>query len=365
MSRRLYIHVGLQKTGTSYLQAALLRSTEQLTAQGLDLVPPTKRECFELMVVVRNRYESRRDPASDRATVERFTGQLEKARGSRAVFSQESLAAAGPGQIERLLAACGDREVHAVITVRDLARQLPSMWQEDLKAGGTTGFGPYLRELQALERAGKAKAPWIHLDPPTVAGRWAAALSPERVHVITVPPAGSPTDLLLARFAKVLDLDPARLEPEDKPSNSSIGQVQAEVLRRVNAELPDEVHRRYVYGDVVKRQFGAQVLGVQQKQRILVPAKYRSWCEEVSERQVAELERGGYAVEGSLADLRCTETAFAEGSSRPSEREVAAASVTALAAMLAARGTAEAERRTGEIRVGDEGLLKRVKRKLR
>lgn len=364
MSRRLYVHVGLQKTGTSYLQAALLGSTEQLTAQGLDLVPPTKRECFELMVVIRNRYEARRDEASDRATVERFTAQLDKAPGSRAVFSQESLAAAGPGQIERLLAACGDREVHAVITVRDLARQLPSMWQEDLKAGGTTGFGAYVRGLQEQERAGKAKAPWIHLDPPTVAARWAAALSADRVHVITVPPAGSPTDLLLERFARVLDVDPARLEPEDRPSNSSLGQVQAEVLRRVNAELPEEVHRRYVYGDVVKRQFGAQVLGAQEKQRILVPAKFRPWCEEVSERQVAALAEGGYRVEGSLEDLRCTEAAFAEGSTRPSEREVAAASVTAIAAMLAARGTAEAERRTGEIRVGDEGLLTKVKRRI-
>ena len=364
MSRRLYVHVGLQKTGTSYLQAALLNSTAQLAEQGLDLVPPSKRECFELMVVIRNRYEARRDEASDRATIERFAGQLDRAPGSRAVFSQESLGAAKPAQIERLLEACGDREVHAVITVRDLARQLPSMWQEDLKAGGTSGFGAYVRTLQEQERSGKAKAPWIHLDPPTVAGRWAAALSADRVHVITVPPAGSPTDLLLQRFARVLDVDPARLEPEDRPSNSSLGLVQAEVLRRVNAELPEEVHRRYVYGDVVKRQFGAQVLGAQEKQRILVPTKFQSWCEEVAERQVAELGTGGYRVEGSLEDLRCTEAAFSDAGTRPSERDVAAASVTAIASMLAARGTAEAQRRTGEIRVGDDGILGKVKRRL-
>ena len=76
----------------------------------------------------------------------------------------------------------------------------------------------------------------------------------------------------------------------------------------------------------------------------------------MAERQVAELEQGGYRVVGSLEDLRCADSAFAESGTKPTEREVAAASVTALASMLAARGTAEAERRTGRIGAGRDGL---------
>ena len=38
-SRRLYVHIGLPKTGTSFLQAALLHNREVLAEQGLDLVP--------------------------------------------------------------------------------------------------------------------------------------------------------------------------------------------------------------------------------------------------------------------------------------------------------------------------------------
>ncbi|MET0525112.1 MAG: hypothetical protein ABWZ91_09935 [Nocardioides sp.] len=364
-ARRLFLHVGLQKTGTSYLQAALLRSRESLADQGLDLVPPTKRECFELMVVVRDRYESRRDPVSDRNILERFTAQLEAAPGSRAIFSQESLAAAGPPQIERLLAACGDREVHVVLTVRDLARQLPSSWQEDVKAGGTTALVPYLRRLRSLEQSGRARHPWIHLDPPEVLARWAENLSPDRVHVVTVPPSGSPTTLLLERFARVLEVDPTRFEPEDRPSNSSLGMVQAEVLRRVNTELPEEVHRRYVYSDVVKRSFGTRVLGPQSGRKILVPGQFRPWCAEVAERQIADLDAAGYRVEGSLAELRSTDSAFADDFQRPTEREIAAASVSALATMLAARGRAEAARRSGRIRAGRYAAVDRSWRRLR
>src|SRR5215210_7894517 len=137
-SRRLYVHIGMQKTGTSYLQAAMLRNRTVLKEQGLDLVPPSKREAFELMLLVRDRYKPTLDPPSVADSLTRFSALLERAAGSRALISQESLQVAGPHQIRRLLDACGDREVHVIVTVRDLARQLPSSWQQLLKGGGTT-----------------------------------------------------------------------------------------------------------------------------------------------------------------------------------------------------------------------------------
>ena len=364
-SRQLFVHVGLQKTGTSYLQAAMLNSREALAAHGLDLVPPTKRESFELMLVVRDRYGSRRDPVSDERILRRFSGQLDAAAGPRAVLSQESLAAAGPRQIERLLAACGDREVHVVATVRDLARQLPSSWQEQVKAGGTSPYPQYLEDLQELERTGNGRNPWIHLDPPRVLGRWQRAVPASRIHVVTVPPSGSSTTLLLARLARVLGVDPVHLEPEDRPSNSSLGHVQAEILRRVNAELGDGIRGSHVYGDVVKRAFGRRVLAPQPSARkILVPAELRPWCDAVTERQVAELAAAGYHVEGSLDDLRCADAAFAADVAEPTEDEVARSSVSALATMLTARGEAVAERRSGRIVVETPGFLARVRRRL-
>ena len=362
-ARRLYLHVGLQKTGTSYLQAALLNSRESLADAGLDLVPPTKRESFELMVVVRDRYADRRDDESDRNILDRFTRQLAAAKGAAAVYSQESLAAASPAQVERLLGACGDREVHVVVTVRDLPRALPSAWQEEIKAGSTVRFGRHLRRLRRQEREGAGRNPWIHLDAPAVLARWAEHLPTERLHVVTVPPSGSAPTLLLERFATVLGVDPVHLEPEARPANTSLGLVQAEVLRRVNAQLPEQVHRRYVYSDVVKRSFASGVLGTQEGERILVPATYRGWCEEVTARQVEALR--GYDVVGSLDDLACSDRYFATERQRAGQRDVASASISALATMLAERGTAVAERRTGEIKVGPTSTLGKVWARLR
>ena len=368
-ARRIFVHVGLQKTGTSYLQAALLASRDRIAEAGLDLVPPTKRECFELMVVVRNRYEARRDPESDRNTLERFTAQLREAPGSRAVYSQESLAPASRAQMQRLLDACDGREVHVVLTVRDLARGIPSAWQEELKAGGTATYPEYLVRLQAQESDAQPRRPWIHLDAAAVLRRWSEAVPADRIHVVTVPPPGSHPTALLERFARVLEVDPSLLTPEDRPSNSSLGHVQAEVLRRVNAGLPEEAHRRYIYAEVVKRGFARGVLGAQEREKVLVPAELRPWCDAVTERQTAEIAAAGYRVEGSLDDLGCLDSAFVDELRSPSEGEVAAASVAALTSMLAARASEEAARRTGRIVVDGTparppGLVGRLRRRL-
>lgn len=358
--RRLYIHIGLQKTGTSYLQGVMLESTRELATQGLDLVPPTKRESFELMSVIRDRYASRREPGSDEAVLARFSEQLAHATRSRALLSQESLAAATRSQIHRLVAACGDREVHVVVTVRDLARQLPSSWQQDLKAGNTLAYVPYLEGLLARERANGAGHHWIHLDPPKVLARWAAAVPPHRIHVVTVPPAGSSPTQLLERFCRVLEIDPTRLSVPAWAANTSLGRDQAELLRRVNAQLPPELHRRHVYGDVAKRYFAAQVLGSQRPIKILVPAQFQDWCERVTERQIGSLEAAGYGVVGSLEDLRCAASSFSEQEREPTEHEVAASATSALVTILTERGSSTATRPQGRAKA--KGLVRRLGR---
>ena len=60
----VYVHIGLMKTGTSYLQSIYWNSQDQLRALGLDLVPATRRDTFHLMLDVRGRYQPGSDPAS-------------------------------------------------------------------------------------------------------------------------------------------------------------------------------------------------------------------------------------------------------------------------------------------------------------
>ncbi len=342
--RRLYVHIGLQKTGTSYLQAVMLGNRDELAAQGADLVPATKRQTFELMLAVRERYQPGRDPESVTDALPRFTRALAGATGSRAILSQESLAAAPRHQVRRFLEACGDREVHVVATVRDLARQIPSAWQQYLKSGGTLDYEPFLENIREAEQTGSRSRSWLHLDAPAILARWTAELGPDRAHVVTVPPSGSAPTLLLERFARVLDVDASRLRLEDRPHNAGLGRVQADLLRRVNHELPDELLRRQVYGNIGKRYLASQVLSSQVTDKIRVPGPYRDWVEETSARQVAALAEAGYAVVGDLADLRCVDSSFADDERPPTDGEITDAAVAALARVLELRADRTARR---------------------
>jgi hypothetical protein len=347
--RRLYVHIGMQKTGTSYLQGAMLHNRGVLADQGLDLVPPTKRETFELMLLVRDRYKPALDPDSVPESLEKFSAALRRAPGSRALVSQESLAVAGPHQIRRLLDACGDREVHVIVTVRDLARQLPSSWQQLIKSGGTQTYLRFVRQAQAREQQGSDRRPWTHLNVLAVLARWSEAVGPERVHVVTVPPSGSPPTALLERYCGVLGVDPDRMAPEETRGNISLGRVQAELLRRVNSELPAELRPRQVYGNIGKRFFAAQVLAAQEPSPILVPAEFRAWCDEVADRQIKTIDSAGYGVTGQLEDLRCPDAAFSEEDDSATHREVESAAVEALVRILALRAE------TGRRRAGAPG----------
>ena len=91
---RLYLHIGLQKTGTSYLQSIMWRNQDLLRELGLDLVPPSKRETFHLMLKVRDRYNPEFDPPSVASALEKLPGQLAAASQPTALISEESLAPA-------------------------------------------------------------------------------------------------------------------------------------------------------------------------------------------------------------------------------------------------------------------------------
>jgi hypothetical protein len=361
--RPLYLHIGLQKTGTSYLQSVFWESQAELQRQGLDLVPDSKRATFHLMLRVRDRYNPAVDPAGAGRALERYPQQLAAASGSRALTSEESLAPAKPQQIERLMAACRDRDVHLIVTLRDLARSIPSAWQEQVKAGSPQTYDEYLEQL--VRQQGNTDSPlWRNKDIPAILDRWEAFVPADRVHIVTVPPSGSDPQALLRRYCSVLDIDPAGLQRASGARNEALGRVQAELLRRVNAQLDESYRRRDVYGDIGKRLFAMGILGPQKGERLKVPQVYEEWCSEVSARYVERLASREYDVSGDPADLMPSPSAFGPETERPSDAEVAEAATAALASLLTTQMTKLRRRKASSRDNTAAGRLRRVTRNL-
>jgi hypothetical protein len=210
--------------------------------------------------------------------------------------------------VERITADFQPAEVHVVVTARDLARQLPSDWQEQVKHSHTVTLDRFVDDLVTLGL--DAPRPFGELfwglhDVAHVLRHW-SKLPPERVHVITIPQAGHSVDTLWRRFAGLIGVLNNRYEPVDVRTNHAMGAVEAEFLRRFNIVSRDLLTSDQ--GPTVNMILGQRILGGRSERGpIRLPERHYSWVAARSEQMANELAGGGYDVIGDLRELLVAE----------------------------------------------------------
>ena len=367
-TRRAYVHVGPPKTGTSYLQSVLWQSGAALKEQGITALPTPAgaMASTQLMYAVRGRLRKRLDTSTAEEILGRFADEARAAETPHILVTQEQLAAAEPDQAEGLFSRLPGHEVHLVVTARSVARQVPSSWQERVKTRSRKSYEDYVRAV--VERSEDGQPFWDNQDLPDVIRRWSGSLPPERVHVVTVPPPGSAPDLLLARYCQALGIDHTALSTGTTRSNSSLGLVQAEVLRRVNVALGDRLPRpRDGYSKVARWFLAVRVLQPQGGRPPLMPAWTEPWCRETSLEWIDTLRKEGYDVVGDLDDLLPDPSHFATEELSVGDDQVAESAVAALAEVLVIRDREDAELTRLRARVAEleQQLAARWPRRLR
>jgi hypothetical protein len=223
------------------------------------------------------------------------------------IISHEILATASREHVRRALDSFGAvGGVDVVVSVRDLVRQIPAEWQENVKHRRTIGYHDFLSEIQDPESTGKlATWFWGVQDIPSILDRWGADLPPERVHVLTVPKPGAPRNLLWERFASVFGLVPEDFDTStvDK-ANPSLGVAESALLVRinklVNGVLPNEQYRELVRELLAHRTLSRR----EQAVRLRLPDDVRGWAVARSEEWIELLATRPYDVVGSLEELR-------------------------------------------------------------
>jgi len=340
--REMYVHVGVPKTGTTFLQTVLWKAKRDLREeQGLTLPGRRSEDHVHAAQDLRGLHDAKQYSARSHGGLERFEAALKNIRTPRALFTQELLAPSTYEQVDRFLGLFEDFDVHVIITARDLARQIPSGWQQRVKRRVGTSYADYLATV--LDDPDMAYAFWRSQDIAEVARRWGKPLSPDRVHIVTLPPSGAPPGLLLERFCSVIGVDPERLDTDVARDNSSLSAPQAELMRRVNLALGDRlVHRQEGYNRLAKRYFAKGVLAQQIGPAVKLPARYAKRTRLLSAQMIAEIRDQGYDVVGDLADLEPTIFGESAGDAEQfdavvTDATVADAGVEALATVLAQR----------------------------
>jgi hypothetical protein len=298
----VFLHLGLAKTGTTSIQAALEQSQERYAAHGLCLPGgrhhAQRRAAYDL---VGRRIEG--DRGSVAGSFRQLVEAVDRCDTPRAVVSEELLALAQPRHVRRLGRALGAHQLEVVIGVRDLGRTLLSGWQQEVVNAQTFGWRTFADAVRDPDRGAvrAGVAFWLRHDVLRVLDTWERLVPRDRVHLVTLPPPGSPGEVLLDRFADAVGLPADVLRLDGSPRNTSLGPVELEVVRRLNLGLGDLPRRQYLA--VVERGIrpGLQRPGVR---ALALPPEDLGWVAERSAELVDRLRERGYQVHGDLEELR-------------------------------------------------------------
>lgn len=306
MSRRVYLHIGAPKTGTTYLQDRLAVNARTLAANGVHfpttsaLVSPGLaqfRGALDLLGQDWGGAPGHADGAWD-ALARRI-----KRRSGTVVISHEILAPATPGQVAKAMRDLAGSEIHVVYTARDLGRQIPAAWQESIKQGRRWSYGRF------VDRFEKGRT-WFHraFDVPRVLGTWGAGLPPERVHVVTVPhsrPEHQHGDPLWLRMCEVLGIDPAWAPLDSDRSNQSLGIAETQVVRQLNRRMDRQARRESSYDELIRDMLAQGELARGRKSAaVTLPPDHYPWVEEQAERWIEWIVGSGVDVVGDVEELR-------------------------------------------------------------
>jgi len=298
MARRVFLHIGLPKTGTTFLQTVMWHNKRRLRRQGV-LYPGSRRmDHYRASQVVRD------VPAGvlgeHAGAWESLVTSLEE-WPKTGVISHEFFSMASASQAERAVSRLEPAEVHVVVTARDYVRQFPAVWQEGLKMHRDLTLDEFMDGV--LERETRGAWGWDSQDIPAVLNRWGKAVPADRVHLVTVPRPGAPRDLLWRRWCEVLGLDADAFDLDVAFGNESLGAAQAALLQRVKPYLSEEFEGGAVRHRWFRQYFGHEVLVPQAGERFGLRSHHADALRAMALEAVRSIEDAGYDVVGDLDEL--------------------------------------------------------------
>ncbi|HLR85202.1 MAG TPA: hypothetical protein VK059_09630 [Nocardioidaceae bacterium] len=301
---KVFLHVGAPKTGTSMVQELLYNNRKTLAEHGI-LYPGRRRDAHFLAAL---------------DLLERTWGGLEvDAPGSwdylvgkaqkwddTVVISHEVFAGASEEQAKRAISSLEGCDVHIVYTARDLTRQIPAEWQEQVKHRKKLTYSAFLSDL-AREESQSYSSRWfwaVH-EWPDVLRRWSVDLPEENVHLVTVPPPGAPRALLIDRLLSLWGIEQDWLTKESHRANVSLGAVETTVIRKINKRNPPTTYDGPYYREWVRELLAHRTLaGREGARRLILPPDQHDWARDITTGWIDDLRTHSYDVRGDLEELR-------------------------------------------------------------
>jgi hypothetical protein len=296
MARRVFVHIGTMKSGTSYVQALFDANRAKVVEQGL--LWTAAADCF---LATDDLLGTRRIRPGLEGAWARLEEQLTGHPGD-ALISNELLAVVNSRKRARLVDALQPSDVRIIITARDLGRVIPSQWQTGARNRDTVGWSDYVQAICGNADDDAAAGFWRRQDVPEIIRRWSRQVPVGNITVVLVPPSGVGPELTGERFGSVVGIDTSGFTaPND--GNPSVGGYSAELLRRINERTAslDWVHYRWAFKNGLARLVLAE-RAAQEPSIKLTPDQLRLIGRR-SASMIDQLASSGVRIVGDLSDL--------------------------------------------------------------
>ncbi|MGW0600703.1 hypothetical protein ACWD11_26755 [Streptomyces sp. NPDC002776] len=250
------LHIGPHKTGTTSIQGALFGAKEAMAAHGVDF-PATSRHPMSAALAVCGRPGMMGDAEPGERHWETLVEQVAATGRRTSVISSEFFADAPDDEtIERIVRELSGDRVHVLVTLRPLARIMPSQWQQYVQNGLRMGYEDWLRHMLKKPPYEKPNPSfWRRHRHDRLVERWVRVTGADRVTVVVVD--DRDRGGLMRTFEALLGLPENLLHEVPDTANRSLTLAETEMLRNLNVEfrgneLPDEFYSQLIrYGAVL------------------------------------------------------------------------------------------------------------------
>ncbi|MFY0407446.1 hypothetical protein [Solicola sp. PLA-1-18] len=236
----------------------------------------------------------------------RLLEEIEQCGAERVVVSSEFFADADDQAARRVVEDLGGSSVHVVVTLRPLARILPSQWQQFVQARLVTPYEEWLHQM--LDGAPPADPPpgfWRRHRHDLLVRRWAEAVGTENLTVVMAE--GPDRDRPLHVFENLVGLRRGTLVPDPEDSNRSLSADEVALVRALNSEVArhDEIDLA-AYNRLVR--FGMCRLLVKEpmsadRPRLTTPRWAVERAQEIGSQAAESIHESGVRVIGDVALL--------------------------------------------------------------
>jgi hypothetical protein len=240
--RRLIIHAGFHKSGTTALQEAFDAQSEELKAAGIVYPNIGRKAHHRIAWALTGRawgWSKRGGEKTSRKHWEQLAKSINSSKAETILISSEFFSELKGDSIRTIFSEIKERKIEVIFTVRPLVKLLSSSYQQYLKYGTKSDYTSWLHSV--LDNPGESKINptfWMRHFHGRVVARWVDVFGAKSVTVIIVDE--SQPEFLFNSINNYLGLPQGFLKAQKTGSNRSLNMEEIALLIELNNRFPQD-----------------------------------------------------------------------------------------------------------------------------